>query len=265
MAENNLIEIKHVSKVYDNGVVGLKDINLTVKKGEFLVIVGLSGAGKSTLLRSINRLNDISSGDILINGVSVQKSSGKKLRVMRRDLAMIFQNFNLVKRASVKRNVLSGLVGYYGIFKSTFGLWKKSDIQEAVKSLQRVNLAEKFYDRADALSGGQQQRVAIARALMQKPKIMLADEPTASLDPATSSLVMDDLKSLNENLGITVVANLHNEQLALEYATRIVGLRGGKLVFDKEASLVTEKDFDQIYDRKKKITKKMVVSEEAQA
>lgn len=125
MTDTNLIEIKNVNKIYDNGVVGLKDINLNVKKGEFIVIVGLSGAGKSTLLRSINRLHDVSSGDILIDGQSIQKATGKKLRRMRRDVAMIFQNFNLVKRASVRRNVLSGRVGYYGSFKSTLGLFKK--------------------------------------------------------------------------------------------------------------------------------------------
>ncbi|MDN6900115.1 phosphonate ABC transporter ATP-binding protein [Oenococcus sicerae] len=249
MTDTNLIEIKNVNKIYDNGVVGLKDINLNVKKGEFIVIVGLSGAGKSTLLRSINRLHDVSSGDILIDGQSIQKATGKKLRRMRRDVAMIFQNFNLVKRASVRRNVLSGRVGYYGSFKSTLGLFKKSDVDLAVKSLQRVNLAEKFYDRADALSGGQQQRVAIARALMQEPKIMLADEPTASLDPATSTLVMDDLKSLNKDLGITVVANLHNEGLALKYGSRIIGLRAGELVFDKAVEQVSETDFDEIYGR----------------
>lgn len=249
MTDTNLIEIKNVNKIYDNGVVGLKDINLNVKKGEFIVIVGLSGAGKSTLLRSINRLHDVSSGDILIDGQSIQKATGKKLRRMRRDVAMIFQNFNLVKRASVRRNVLSGRVGYYGSFKSTLGLFKKSDVDLAVKSLQRVNLAEKFYDRADALSGGQQQRVAIARALMQEPKIMLADEPTASLDPATSTLVMDDLKSLNKDLGITVVANLHNEELALKYGSRIIGLRAGELVFDKAVEQVSETDFDEIYGR----------------
>ncbi|EHN58478.1 phosphonate ABC transporter ATP-binding protein [Oenococcus kitaharae] len=247
MTDTNLIEIKNVNKIYDNGVVGLKDINLNVKKGEFLVIVGLSGAGKSTLLRSINRLHDVTSGDILIDGQSIQHASGKALRMMRRNVAMIFQNFNLVKRASVRRNVLSGRVGYYGFLRSSFGFWKKEDVQHAVTALKRVNLAEKFYDRADALSGGQQQRVAIARALMQEPKIMLADEPTASLDPATSNLVMDDLKALNQDLGITVVANLHNEELALKYGSRIVGLRDGELIFDKEADQVSESDFQQIY------------------
>ncbi|MDR2661206.1 MAG: phosphonate ABC transporter ATP-binding protein [Lactobacillaceae bacterium] len=249
---DSIIEVKNVSKIYANGVVGLKDINLNVKRGEFLVIVGLSGAGKSTLLRALNRLNEISDGEIIVNGESITKSKGKKLREIRREIAMIFQSFNLVKRSSVKRNILSGRVGYYNSLFSTLGLWSKEDKERSVNVLQRVNLADKYYDRADALSGGQQQRVAIARALMQEPKIMLADEPTASLDPATSVVVMDDLLKLNQEEGITIVANLHSEELALKYATRIIGLAAAELVFDKPVEKVTKKDFDQVYGRLEK-------------
>ncbi|MDR0899975.1 MAG: phosphonate ABC transporter ATP-binding protein [Lactobacillaceae bacterium] len=261
---DSIIEINDVSKVYDNGVVGLQNVSLNVKKGEFLVIVGLSGAGKSTLLRALNRLNEITSGEIIIDGESITKAKGKKLREIRRSVAMIFQNFNLVKRSSVRRNVLSGRVGYYDSFRSTFGMWSKADKERSAEVLRRVNLLEKYYDRADALSGGQQQRVAIARALMQEPKIMLADEPTASLDPATSQVVMDDLQILN-NDGITIVANLHSEALALQYATRIIGLAEGKLIFDKPVEQVTEADFDSVYGRTPKSVDTTKTSEQPTA
>lgn len=168
-----MIELKNVSKVYDNGTVGLKDINLTINKGEFVVVVGLSGAGKSTLLRSINRLHNITKGDILIDGESITKAKGKNLRLIRRNIGMIFQNFNLVKRSSVLRNVLTGRVAYYPTWKTTFNLFTKEDKQKAYEALQQVDLANKVYTRADELSGGQQQRVAIARVLTQDPKIIL--------------------------------------------------------------------------------------------
>ena len=209
-----MIELKNVSKVYDNGTVGLKDINLTINKGEFVVVVGLSGAGKSTLLRSINRLHNITDGDIVIDGKSITNAKGKNLRMIRRDIGMIFQNFNLVKRSSVLRNVLTGRVAYYPTWKTTFNMFTKEDKQKAYEALQQVGLEDKVYTRADQLSGGQQQRVAIARVLTQNPKIILADEPTASLDPQTSRKVMNDLKMLNEKYGMTVVANLHSIELA---------------------------------------------------
>lgn len=243
-----LIEIRNVSKVYDSGTVGLKNINLTIQKGEFVVVVGLSGAGKSTLLRTINRMHDVTDGDILIEGKSIIHYKGKELRKLRRKIGMIFQNFNLVKRSSVQRNVLSGRVGYYSTFKSVLGLFSKEDKQKAVDALKQVKMADKIYSRADELSGGQQQRVAIARALMQDPKIMLADEPIASLDPLTTKAVMDELKELNRKLGITVIVNLHSVPLAMQYADRIIGLRAGELVYDKPIAEVQETDFDSIYE-----------------
>ena len=188
MAEK-LIEFQQVRKVYPNGVVGLDNINLTINKGEFVAVVGLSGAGKSTLMRTINRMHDITSGDILLNGRSIVALKGKELRQLRREIGMIFQNFNLVKRSSVQRNVLSGRVGYYPTWKSALGLFSKEDKEKAELALQRVNMAEKIYTRVDQLSGGQQQRVAIARTFMQDPQIILADEPIASLDP-TKILVL---------------------------------------------------------------------------
>lgn len=243
-----MIQLKDVTKVYDNGTVGLKNINLDIKKGEFVVVVGLSGAGKSTLLRSINRLQDISEGDILIDGKSITQAKGKDLRMIRRDIGMIFQNFNLVKRSSVLRNVLTGRVSYYPTWKTTFNLFSKEDKQKAYEALQRVDLADKVYTRADQLSGGQQQRVAIARVLTQDPKIILADEPTASLDPQTSERVMHDLKMLNEEYGMTVVANLHSIELAKEFGDRVIGVRAGEIVYDGKMSETSDAVFKDIYN-----------------
>ncbi|GAA4837832.1 phosphonate ABC transporter ATP-binding protein [Paenibacillus vulneris] len=244
-----MIEFQNVSKVYPNGTVGLKNINLTIQPGDFVVIVGLSGAGKSTLLRSMNRLHEITDGQILIDGKSITAARGAELRRMRRDIGMIFQSFNLVKRVSVLRNVLSGRVGYHSTFRTILGLFPKEDIELSLKALERVNIREKAYARADELSGGQQQRVSIARALAQEAKIILADEPVASLDPLTTRQVMDDLKRINQELGITTIVNLHFIDLAREYATRIIGLRAGEVVFDGPVSEATDEKFSEIYGR----------------
>ncbi|WP_426449340.1 phosphonate ABC transporter ATP-binding protein [Paenibacillus sp. S-38] len=244
-----MIEFQNVSKVYPNGTIGLKNINLTIQPGEFIVIVGLSGAGKSTLLRSINRLHEITDGQILIGGRSITAAKGLELRRLRRDIGMIFQNFNLVKRVSVLRNVLSGRVGYHSTLRTLLGLFPKEDVELSLKALERVNIREKAYSRADELSGGQQQRVSIARALAQEAKIILADEPVASLDPLTTRQVMDDLRRINQELGITTVVNLHFIDLAREYATRIIGLRAGQVVFDGPVAEATDEKFSEIYGR----------------
>ncbi|MFE8701400.1 phosphonate ABC transporter ATP-binding protein [Cytobacillus sp. FJAT-54145] len=244
-----MIEFKNVSKTYPNGVKGLNNINLTIEKGEFVVIVGLSGAGKSTLLRSVNRLHEISEGEIVIDGKSITKANGAELRRIRRDIGMIFQSFNLVKRSSVLRNVLSGRVGYHSTLRTVLGLFPKEDIELALDALDRVNIIEKAYSRADELSGGQQQRVSIARALAQEAKIILADEPVASLDPLTTKQVMDDLQRINQDLGITTIVNLHFIDLAREYATRIIGLRAGEVVFDGPVEEATDEKFSEIYGR----------------
>lgn len=242
-----MIEFKNVSKTYPNGFQALKNINLKIEKGEFVVIVGLSGAGKSTLLRSINRLNEITEGEILIDGKSITNAKGSSLRRIRRDIGMIFQSFNLVKRSTVLRNVLSGRVGYHSTLRTILGLFPKEDENLAFDALDRVNILDKAYTRADQLSGGQQQRVSIARALAQEAKIILADEPVASLDPLTTKQVMDDLKRINQELGITTIVNLHHVDLAREYATRIIGMRAGEIVYDGIATEAKEDTFSEIY------------------
>ncbi|SCV21232.1 Phosphonates import ATP-binding protein PhnC [Bacillus cereus] len=242
-----MIEFRNVSKVYPNGTKGLNNINLKVQKGEFVVMVGLSGAGKSTLLRSVNRLHEITEGEILVEGESITAAKGKELRRMRRDIGMIFQSFNLVKRSMVLKNVLAGRVGYHSTLRTTLGLFPKEDLELAFQSLKRVNILEKAYTRADELSGGQQQRVSIARALAQEAKIILADEPVASLDPLTTKQVLDDLKKINEDFGITTIVNLHSIDLARQYATRIIGLHAGEVVFDGLVEEATDEKFAEIY------------------
>ena len=209
-----MIIFDNVSKTYGNGVKGLDHINLTIEDGEFVSIIGLSGAGKSTLLRSINRLNDVSEGEITINGVSVTKAGKKELRQIRRKIGLISQNFNLVKRSTVQKNVLSGRLGYYSTWKSILGLFSKEDYERTTDALERVGLLDKLHTRCDELSGGQQQRVSIARTLVQQADIILADEPVASLDPVTTQKIMKDLQNINKGMGKTVIVNIHSVELA---------------------------------------------------
>ena len=244
-----MIEFKNVSVTYPGGVQALKNLDLTIDQGEFIVIVGLSGAGKSTLLRSINRLVEPTEGQVLFDGRDVTAANPKELRKIRTEIGMIFQNFNLVKRSSVFRNVMTGRVGHLPLWRNLLGIFPQPDKEIVFSSLKRVNILEKSFVRADHLSGGQQQRVGIARALAQEPKVILADEPVASLDPPTSHIVMKDLKRINQELGITTIVNLHFLDLALEYADRIIGLREGELVFDGETSACNEETFENIYGR----------------
>lgn len=242
-----MLEFKNVTKVYDNGVVGLKDISLSIEKGEFVSIIGLSGAGKSTLLRSTDRLIDVTEGDIIIDGQSIVKADKKTLRTMRRKIGMIFQSFNLVKRSTVQKNVLSGRLGYYSNFRSIFGIFEKKDYELVNKALERVNLSDKLHERCDALSGGQQQRVSIARTIVQEASLILADEPVASLDPITSQRVMNDLKEINQRDKVTVLVNVRSVEIAREFSTRIIGLRDGILVFDGPVSEATDEMLLEIY------------------
>ncbi|WP_226037203.1 phosphonate ABC transporter ATP-binding protein [Aquibacillus saliphilus] len=244
-----MIEFKNLSLVYPNGNEGLKNINIKINEGEFVVIVGLSGAGKSTFIRSINRLVTPTDGELIVDDEDILKHNGKSLRALRKKVGMIFQSYNLVKRSTVLKNVISGRLGYTGTFKSIFNMFPKEDMQLAYENLKRVNIEEKLYSRADELSGGQQQRVSIARVLTQQPKVILADEPVASLDPPTSHQVMKYLKRINKEDNITTIVNLHFIDMAMEYADRIIGMRAGEVVYDGPASEVTEKTFEEIYGR----------------
>lgn len=244
-----MIEFKNVSLEYPNGTKGLKNVNVKINEGEFIVIVGLSGAGKSTFIRSINRLVTPTEGELLVDGQDILKFKGNDLRKLRTKIGMIFQNYNLVKRSNVIKNVLAGRLGYTGTLRSIFNLFKKEDLALAYESLKRVNIEEKLYNRADELSGGQQQRVSIARVLTQQPKYILADEPVASLDPPTSHQVMKYLKKINQEDNITTIVNLHFIDMAMEYADRIIGMRAGEVVFDGPVSEVSEQTFEEIYGR----------------
>ncbi|MEO0144188.1 MAG: phosphonate ABC transporter ATP-binding protein [candidate division WOR-3 bacterium] len=244
-----MIIFKNVSVVYPNGFKALKNINLKIEEGEFVIIIGPSGAGKSTLIRTINGFVKISDGELIVNGKNIKNLSEKELRLLRREIGMIFQSFNLVKRISVLRNVLVGRLGYTSTIKSIFNLFSKEDIKLAFENLKRVGIEDKAYVRADQLSGGQQQRVAIARALTQKPKIILADEPVASLDPPTAKVVMDYLKQFNKELGITTIVNLHDIDLVKEYGSRVVGIRGGEIVYDGNVKNLDEKMLKEIYGK----------------
>ncbi len=245
-----MIQFEHVSKIYPEGTKGLDDVNLTIKDGEFVCIIGLSGAGKSTLLRTINRMHDITSGTLFVEGKNVSQCEGKSLRELRRSIGMIFQSFNLVTRISVYKNVLNGRIGYHNFFDVLFSRYSKEEKMLALKNLELMGILDKAYMRADRLSGGQQQRVALARALTQEPKIILADEPTASLDPLTSIQVLDDFKKINEKFHITIIANMHHVDLTKKYASRIIGIKAGKVVFDGKPEELTDEALTTIYGRK---------------
>ncbi len=242
-----MLEIQHLHKVYPSGTVALTDVNFTVQDGEFLVVIGLSGSGKSTLLRCLNRLIEPTQGRIIWDGVDVTAASGAELRRIRRQIGMIFQQFNLVKRSSVLTNVLAGRLGYTEAATSVLGLWSKEDRENARRALERVGLADKAAARADALSGGQQQRVAIARALMQRPKLILADEPVASLDPVLSHSILQYLEQLNRDEKITVVCSLHFLDLVHRYATRVIALKDGQVVFTGAPQEIDKARFKAIY------------------
>ena len=242
-----MLEIKNLNKIYDDGTHALKDLSFTVEDGEFLVIIGLSGSGKSTLLRCINRLIEPTSGQVLWDGVDVTAANNTELRRIRRQIGMIFQHFNLVTRSSVLTNVLTGRLGYVGSMRSILGRWSRADRERAYENLELVGIGDKAHNRADELSGGQQQRVGIARALMQEPRLLLADEPVASLDPATSHSVLKYVELLNRERGVTVLCSLHFLSLARTYGTRIIALKDGELVFEGLPAEIDEARFKEIY------------------
>lgn len=245
-----MLEIRHLTKVYGDGTVALKDVSFTVKEGEFLIIIGLSGSGKSTLLRCINRLIDPTEGEIIWHEQDLAKLQGNDLRLARRKIGMIFQHFNLVKRSSVLINVLSGRLGYTPTIKSFLGKFSAEDNTKALNALTRLGILDQAHKRADELSGGQQQRVGIARALMQDPEMILADEPVASLDPVLAHSILQNLESLNQEEKMTIVCSLHYLDLVQRYSTRVIGLRAGEIVYEgsrADIQAMTDDQFKDIY------------------
>lgn len=240
------ISIQAVTKRFPNGFEALKGINVEIKPGSFTVILGPSGAGKSTLLRLMNGLETPTSGSLRIGGEVV---NGKQLRRIRSKVAMVFQQFNLVDRLSVVTNVLTGRLAHRSWVGSLFYLFRHEDMSIAQEALSRVALTDKAWNRADKLSGGQQQRVGIARALAQHPKVILADEPVASLDPVSSEEIMTLLRDICDRDGITVVVNLHQVELARRFADRIIGMNSGRIVFDGSPQQMTATVLRTIYQR----------------
>jgi len=242
-----VLAIQDLVKVYPSGTRAVNGVSLEIQRGEFVVLIGLSGSGKSSLLRCINRLVEPTSGRVVFDGADVTRASRAELRRIRRRIGMVFQQFNLVRRGSVLSNTLAGRLGYRSAWRTILGRPLREDVAAAFENLGRVGIADKAFARADALSGGQQQRVGIARALMQHPDLMLADEPVASLDPATSHSVMKYLEEINKKDGITVICSLHFLSLARRYGTRVIALKGGAVAFDGRPDAIDERRFKEIY------------------
>lgn len=244
----HMIEFKNVVKTYPNGFTALKNVNLKIEQGEFVAIIGLSGAGKSTILRCINRMHDVQGGSVTVDGIDVSALRGKELRKFRRNVGMIFQSFNLVSRSTAIKNVLTANVPDMPFIKVLLGMFTKQQKMDALEALDKVGILDKAYTRCDQLSGGQQQRVALARTLNQNPKIILADEPVASLDPITARQVMEDFVRINKEYNISILLNIHHIDLALKYCDRVIGVRAGEIVFDGPANTITQEQIDFVYN-----------------
>jgi phosphonate transport system ATP-binding protein len=242
-----IMSIENLNKEYSKGKSVLKDVNFEIKQGELLSIIGPSGAGKSTLLRSINRMIEPTSGKITFNDENITNVKGKKLRRMRTNIGMIFQHYNLVDRLSVYENVLHGTLGYKNSLQGIFSLYTESEKEEALDIITELGIEEHIYKRCDELSGGQKQRVGIARALVQKPKIILCDEPIASLDPSSSRVIMEHLRKICSEKGITVIVNLHQVDVAKNYSDRIIGLNSGEVVFNGHPTEINKEVIQAVY------------------
>ena len=243
----SILEFQHVSKVYHNTTRALDDLSFSVNEGEFVSIIGPSGAGKSTILRCINRLIDATEGKIIYDGEDIMSLRKGQLRNVRTKTGMIFKHYNLVERLSVIENVLHGRLGQKSTFSSMIGHYTESEKEKAFSILSELGLADQAYKRCNALSGGQKQRVGIARAIMQEPKLILCDEPIASLDPKASKTIMDHLAQINQTRKITCIVNLHQVDVAMKYSQRILGIAAGKLVFDGTPSELTQEKIHEIY------------------
>ena len=239
-----MLEINNLTKTFANGTPALKGVNLKINKGEFVSILGPSGSGKTTLLRSVNGLENISSGEIYLDNKKVSHNSVNEIR---KKTGMIFQEFNLVNNLSAINNVLTGLLNTSNKFLSLFYLFSKEQKINALKSLETVGLLEKSYNRSDELSGGQRQRVGIARAIIKNPLLLLADEPVASLDPKAADLILSLLKKINKEYGTTILCNLHQVDLAKKYSDRIVGLIDGKVIFNEKSTDINKDYLEKIY------------------
>ena len=242
-----ILQFDNVTKNYPNGVHALQGISFTVQQGEFISVIGPSGSGKSTLLRAINALIPISGGAVTLDGQNVAAQHGRALRELRRKVGMIFQNYNLVYSLSVLQNVLHGRLGYMPGPQGVLGLYSEADKRQALDLLEELGLSDFAYNRAADLSGGQKQRVGIARAIMQQPKLLLCDEPIASLDPSSAKTIMDLLRSMTARRNIACIVNLHQLDVALQYSTRIIGLSKGSIVFDGPPAQLSDEMIERIY------------------
>ena len=249
-----MIKLVHITKTFElNGkkIQAVKDVSLEIRSGEIFGIIGFSGAGKSTLVRCINLLEQPDSGKVLIAREDITDYMGQALRKIRQKIGMIFQSFNLITRTTVIKNVLTAFVPELPWWRAFLGIFKKEEKIAALEALDKMGILDKAFVRADQLSGGQQQRVALARTLAQNPQIILADEPVASLDPVTARQVMDDFQRINRDMNITVIINIHHVELALQYASRVIGIREGRIVYDGPAAQVTQQILDDIYQGKR--------------
>ena len=241
------LELKNIMKFYNGAAPALDDVSFSVEPGEFIAVIGPSGAGKSTLLRCINRMVEATSGEILFDGVHVLKLWKRELKQLRTKIGMIFQHYNLVDRLTVIENVLHGRLGSKSTLAGVLGRYSREEKGKAFHIVRMLGLSDQVYQRCDRLSGGQKQRVGIARALIQNPKMILCDEPIASLDPHSSKVIMDHLKTFAKEMGITLIVNLHQVNVAIKYSDRILGIRKGKVVFDGPPADLTARRLSDIY------------------
>ena len=242
-----ILEFRKVSKIYNNVTKALTDVSFSVDEGEFVSIIGPSGSGKSTILRCINRLVDATQGSIIFDEQDVTLADKREMRQIRKKTGMIFQHYNLVDRLSVIENVLHGRLGHKTALSGVVGYYSEQEKENAFEILAKLGLTDQAYKRCDELSGGQKQRVGIARSLMQEPRLILCDEPIASLDPSSSKVIMDHLGTINKTMNITCIFNLHQVEVAMKYSGRIIGITAGRIVYDGPPNELSKSIIHEIY------------------